>query len=141
MGYAAGHNAIRSRFVTQWAAGAYATTPIAWSNAEFDPPSESPWVMVTIIDAAAFQASIGGVAGSGNTYRHPGVVVVNIFTPVNVGDGLALAMADYVGTIFRAWQDVSTKTRFLTPSVSRIGTDGNWFQVNVTSPFERDELL
>lgn len=141
MGYAAGHNAIRTRFNTEWAGGAYSTVPVAWANAEFDPPSEDEWVRVTIFDAEAFQVSIGGVAGAGNTYRHPGIVVVNIFVPINVGDGLALAMADAVATIFRAWQDATTKTRFLTPSVSRIGTDGNWFQINVTCPFERDELL
>lgn len=141
MGYAAAHNAIRTRFNTQWTAGSYSAVPVAWANAEFDPPSEDEWVRVTIVDAAAFKVSFGGFIGAGDNYRHPGVVVVNIFVPLNVGDGLALAMADEIASIFRAWQDATTRTRFFTPYVTRVGVDGNWFQVNVTCPFDRDELL
>ena len=141
MGYAAAHNAIRSKINTDWTAGAYAAVPIAWSNAEFDPPSEDEWIRVTILDGEAFKASFGAATNNADTYRHSGVVMVNIFAPLNVGDGLALAMADEVASILRKWQHAATKTRFFTPSVSRIGTDGNWFQVNVTCPFERDELF
>jgi len=133
MTYEAAHNAIRARFNTQYSA----PTRVAWPNAEFTPPTDDTtvWVRFTILDGASRQASAGAAA---NMHRHPGLVVVNIFAPLNRGDKAALETVDEVSAIFRNWQDASNRIRFFSPEVERVGPEEKWYQINVSFMFERD---
>ena len=132
MSYEAQHNAIRTRLDTEWAD----RTPVSYPNVPFEPPkSDSPWIRLTILDSPSFQASMGAEQ---NIYRHPGIITVNIFTPLNRGDKQALVLADAVSAIFRSWRDPVTRIRFKDPDLARIGPDDKWYHVAVSVPFERD---
>lgn len=135
MSYESEHNELRQRFETQWAS----ETPVAWPNVEFKPPEEDAWVRFTIVNADARQASFGDAT---NFHRHPGMVMVQVFTPVNRGDKEALQLADQVANIFRNWYSSGSRIRFqITPTVKPVGVDRNWFQVNVSCPYIRDSLF
>lgn len=132
MTYELTHNAIRTRLASNWT-----TTPVAYMNAEFKPPvGDTAWVRLTIEDADAFQASMGATA---NIYRHPGLIIVSVFAPLNRGDKLALQYADSIAAIFRGWR--TTGLRTYAPTLKRIGADDKWYHVNVTVPFERDSAF
>lgn len=135
MSYEAEHNALRARFEAEWGV----TTPIAWMNANFKPTDDAAYVRFIIINADAKQVCFGDAI---NLYRFPGMVMVQIFTPISKGDKEALQLADQAANIFRNWSDVSTGIRFLVPPTAKtIGTERNWHQVNVLTPYTRDTLF
>jgi hypothetical protein len=130
--YESEHSQLRVRFNDQ-----FSSAPIAWPNVEFTPPVRSPWVRFNVLDADSFQTTIGATT---NNHRFVGIVVINIFVPLDVGNASALAMADVVAAIFRNWCGSTVRCR--AASVKDLGPDGNgWYQVNVVVPFQRDELL
>ena len=134
MSYEAESNALRAQFETTWAAA----TVIAWENAEFNPPDNASWVRFTTQHSTAFQASMGDPGN--NFIRHPGVVTVMIFSPLNRGDKAALELADNAAAVFRGYQSAGVYFRS-PPSIRRVGVDGKWYHINVVCPFERDTRL
>ena len=138
MTYETQDNAIRTRFDGLWTGGS--NHPVAYPNAEFVKPTNSPWLQFVMQDAGANQVSMGDPGN--NFHRHTGLLTVMIFTPLNQGDAEALQIADEVGAIFRGWQDPTTKVFFrLPPFVRRIGAESKWYHVNLLCPFERDSLF
>jgi hypothetical protein len=134
MSYLAAHNAIRSRFNSQWAGA----TAVAYDNAAFKVPvTDTAWVRLTILDAESMQASMGA---SNNFYRHPGLIVVDIFTPTGVGDSVALGYVDSVVAIFRSWTDSGSGVRVYSPEVQQIGAEDKWYHTKVQFYFERDSI-
>jgi len=124
---------IASEFNTQFSALS-PTYDIAWENVDFTPADGEPWVRLTINEGEAF---IGAIGGGKNTYRHPGTVIVQVFTPTNIGYGKARSIADDVASIFRGKR--ISGVRFLSaPYINRVGPDGDWYQLNVICPFEYD---
>lgn len=135
MSYEATHNAIRTKFATDWGV----TTTVAYENAEFRPPAaDTAWARLTVVDAMSEQVSMGG---NTNFYRHSGLIIVGIFTPLNAGDKLALSYVDSVSAIFRSWRDPTNKITVYSPEVVRVGPSDKWYQVNVQFYFERDSLI
>jgi len=123
---------IRSEFATE-----FTTHDIAWENVTFTPPNGEPWVRLTIREG---EASLPAFGGGSNVYRHPGTVIVQVFTPDGTGDGQAREIADSVADIFRG-KRLSGVRFFDAPYINTVGTDGAWFQINVTMPFEYDLLV
>lgn len=133
--YEATHNAIRTRFYTS-VSSIDPETQVAWPNANFETGNSiTTWVRFNILDGQSYQASMGAAS---NMHRHPGLVVVNIFSPLLRGDQTALRLADEIAGIFRNYQDSSLRLRFFSPELERIGPEDKWYQVNVSIPFERD---
>lgn len=134
MSYEAQHNALRTRFSTEWGA----ETQVEWPNAPvLQPPDTDPWVRFLIHDMEASQVSMGDPGN--NVHRHEGAVVIMIFTPAGAGDQRALELADRAAAIFRGWQAPGTGLRFLRPPfVRRVGQEQKWYHINVFVPFERD---
>lgn len=123
----------------------WTTTQIAWPNREFTPPSKASWIAVTLQSGDAAQIEFGSPGGV--VHRHPGNLVVQVFTPANWGDKTALDLADQVAALFRrqrvSFEDDDGKHGsivFRSPAVRTIGVDGAFFQVNVSVPFVRDYL-
>jgi hypothetical protein len=118
----------------------WTATQIAWPNRDFTPPSKASWLAVTIRAGEAFQVEIGSPKV---VQRHPGLVVVQVFTPANWGDKTALDLADQVAALFRRQRLSYTdgSVLFRTPSIRVVGVEGANFQVNVTVPFVRDYLF
>ena len=140
MSYALERQTIESRFNTQWAAA----TPIAWDNVEYVPTPGTAFVAISILNADAFQASIGGIGGYGQLHRFNGIININIFTPEGTGTATARGYADTAAAIFRSWSSsiaTSQKITCRSPYITSIGEKEGWYQLNVTVPFFRDEAF
>ncbi|AAX84858.1 possible peptidoglycan binding protein [Xanthomonas phage Xp15] len=103
-------------------------TPIFYENRTAN--STGTWVRLTIQNGDAFQASNGEVS-----YRHPGVVFVQIFTKKEVGSGEALKLADKVDALFRS--KTLGNIQFKVPQVQKVPSTTEWYQVNVSTEFYR----
>lgn len=134
MSYAEAHNEIREHLFMSWADA----TPIAWPNVNFTPPNpQSSWIRLSISDGDSNQMELGSNPA---TIRYAGIIYVQIFTRLDIGDAVALQLADTVKQIFNNWCGVSVRCR--AAKIKVIGNDGNgWYQVNVVVPFYRDERL
>jgi len=123
----------------------WTTTQIAWPNKDFTPPSKASWLRVAIQSGDAAQIEFGSPGAA--TQRHPGIVLIQVFTPANWGDKTALDIGDQVAALFRRQRSDFTDLEgkhgsivFRSPAVRSIGVDGAYFQVNVSIPFVRDYL-
>lgn len=133
MSYAAERNAVMSRFNMLW----NGRTKIAVPNLKFDQPAGEAWVMVSIANGEATQRSIGNPGN--NVHRHLGVIFVQCFVPLGTDTLVARQLADDAAAIFRNAR--FDGIRCYAASVAEVGPDENWFQVNMSCPFQRDELL
>lgn len=128
------NNELRTRFNTVWAS----RTPVAWPNIPFTPPSpQSEWCRFSIVEGESRQTTFGATT---NNFRTPGTLFVQLFDKPGAGDADILQRADEVAGIFRNW--CGTNVRCRVPTIRAIGdTSDGWYQVNVSVPFVRDELL
>lgn len=112
--------------------------PVSWPNVNFTVPSPAePWCRFTILNGDASRMSIG--APGLNRTVHPGRVVVQVFVPRGRGEVLARRYADDAAAIFRTLK--LSNYRFFPPAVAQVSSTVNddWYQVNMTCPFQRDE--
>lgn len=138
MSFATVTNALNATFNTAWASA----TPIAWPNVEFTKPNpQSAWVRVVVDGNVAGQAAFG----DGVLHRTSGLVFIQVFVPDNDGpneantlsqsaaDALQYKRIEYVsgGRPIRTWGAV----------IRSIGNSDGWYQVNVTIPFDYDEVI
>ena len=114
-----------------------AKTPIAWPNVNFTPPSGA-WVRFNVLDGEGSWRSIGS-PGS-NLAGYVGVVVIQVFVPLLSGESTARDYADDAAEIFQG--QVISGIRFSLATFSLSNSVANdWYQMNVSIPFRRDELL
>lgn len=131
--------AVGTLFDTGWAGA----TPVAWPNRDFKPPSDQKthWVRMSIFEADSRQHEIGCPTPQ---FREEGLVIFQVFAPRNKGDGQALTLADSIGNIFRKQKVIYTNGRaiFRAPQRRQVGptSDGDWYQVNVSIPYVRDNI-
>ena len=139
MSFAEYANAIRERFAVQWFP-LRPTVPVAYDNTAFDPAVDArdpdgnpaPWLRLTVLPGDGFQASLG----IPKVWRSTGIAVVQVFTPTGQGDGLANELADDAASVFRG---VSLPGLiFRAPSLTRIGAEDAWYQINVSTPYQSD---
>jgi hypothetical protein len=112
--------------------------PVAWPNRKFDPPDPSDvdvWIRPTVLPGVASQVSLGDAP----RYRHPGLLVVQVFSPLGVGDGAMRRAADRLMAIYRLARVEGF--RFRAPYLDPVGPGETWFQANVVVPYERDETF
>lgn len=106
---------------------------IKYENDEMNDDSVNEWVRISIQNSKSFQASLG----SNPLFRYIGVVFVQIFTKLDIGSGRAIEIADNLTQLFRAKRigDIVFKV----PSLQKIGVSNDWYQVNVSVEFFREE--
>lgn len=138
-GYDAERATILGRLETAWAN----RTPVDWPNRPFDPPTDkSPFIRPTLLPTDAARREIG-VAGS-RTFRHHGLLLVQVLTDQGVGEEPGRTLAEAVCAIFRAV--VADGITYEGPTgeapVARAdGDDGHgWYMWTVTVPYTRDAL-
>lgn len=140
MGYTTEEQAIMTRVSTEWGS----TTPVAWPNVDFDPETEAksgndwlPWVRISVIrgTGSAVQADIA----ESPRHRHFGTLSADVFSPQGAGTAPALTLADSFAASFRSV--TAGGITYRTPSMTTVGSDGVWHQVNVSVPFYRDEVF
>lgn len=121
--------AILGRLNTNWSDA----TDIAWPNAGYE-PTGSEYIEPVINTQEAFNADIA----TSRRIRHPGLLTVNVRTPLGNGHGRALRLADDVVAIFRN-VTVSGIT-FRAPTVRPIGREDAFYRVQVDCPYWRDSI-
>jgi hypothetical protein len=140
--YAGAVAAIRARLVANWT-----TTPIAFQNENFDPPTDPndgaslPWVFLEVLGNTS-EVRTFGLPGS-HEWLYLGHILVHVFVPVNSGVESAQQYASEIGEIFRAKEfcngDPGSAVRSWSPRTDGGETsddEGNWFRVTMTCPFE-----
>jgi hypothetical protein len=146
--YAGARDAIRSRFETQWAS----RTPVAFVNerpvATFDGVNEPvSWVLFEIVNAGTHVETIG--AAGNNAIVYSGMIKAHVFAPIALGTTDAYGLALAASEIFRnaRFYDAVTAGCFVWSGYRMDGqprvdegeaasTDGQWFAVTGTVPFE-----
>ena len=111
---------------------------IAWEGVPFKKPvPPADHVEFYVIDGETLQNTIGSPAS--NRFRTSGLVMVNVFTPQNLGKAPALAIAESVKAIFQGVR-LSDDILFFAGSIHTVGVFGGYLQVNVSVPFTRDSF-
>ena len=118
--------AIEDRLQEYWS-----YTDIAWVNVDFDVPNNKDWIKLNILNGSSSYRAINGLK------RHAGVILIQVFTPVNTGTNKVREYSDTIASIFdsKTFSDVVCDVA----SIVTIGADDRFYQVNVTIPYWRDE--
>lgn len=126
MSFAAERASIEERLFDNWL-----TTPIAFDNVDFDPPNNSEWVRLNILNGASSNRTIEAKK------RHTGAIVLQLFAPKHGGTGTLRGYADTLAEIFedQTFDDVVCDTASLT----NVAGSDEWYQLNLTIPYWRDE--
>ncbi len=91
------------------------------------------WVRATIQSGQTNQASLG----DDPLYRAKGILYFQIFCKPNMGEGSSLEVADKIVSLFKSKRigDIL----FFTPELHRVGVEANWYQINLTFKYQREE--
>jgi len=131
--------AIESRFSATWVkivnGASVARTPVEYANVRFPMPKQEPWVRLSVLPGAAFLVSMGPT----KLYRNPGIIDIGIFNVIGTASKDALALADAAAAIFRGVQFSGISCR--APGIVVLGVLLGWYQITVSVPYHRDELL
>jgi hypothetical protein len=93
------------------------------------------WLRFTIQfgDSRRMQIGSGG-------YRHPGMIMAQIFTKEGVGINRGVELADLVNSMLR--DQVISGVNVWVPKVIKVPVaDAGWHQVQVAAPFYFDEVI
>lgn len=91
------------------------------------------WARFSVKPGPSNLAELGDV----RTYRTVGVAIASLYQPVETGDDEIQQIAKTIVPLFRGLTAGGVK--YLVPSVTVVGRDRSWWQVNVTCPFRCDE--
>jgi hypothetical protein len=111
----------------------YTSTLVKYENDEMNDTSVNEWIRVSTQNAQASQVSLG----DNPLFRYRGVLFVQIFVRPDIGSGRALVIADLMTSLFRA-KRISDMT-FFVPRIQKVGVNKDWYQVNVSIEFSREE--
>lgn len=117
--------AIRSHWDTYW----QDRTPYTYDAFTYAPVAGTSWVRVSVRDGDGTQESLGKKA----LERSQGVVIVQIFVPMDLGEDEARFLAEKAGNVFRRQR--FSGIQFRSPSHRPVGQDGGWWQHNVVIPY------
>lgn len=92
------------------------------------------WAIATIQYGQAIQVETPG------TVRIPGDLVVQLFSPLNVGTQNIETAGDFVVDNFMRYQE-ECSLHFFVPYKEVVGPRNGWWQENVTCPFKVDRIL
>lgn len=126
----------RKLIETRWQR-AFPSLPTQFDGVVFQVPKGEPWARLSIQNGDALQISSGS-PGS-NTFRHPGVLFVNLYVPAGQGTSALRQLGDDVCRLFRALR--VSNIFFQTPTFRMLPADAVWQPGLVTAPFYRDELF
>lgn len=132
MSFADERSAIENRLSTNWT-----STPVQYDNVPFTKPDDNTYVRLNILTGDSTQIDMAPTP----THRSVGVIVMQVFVPVNSGTNTARSHADSLAAIFRNVSfSVGDSGSILcrSPSITRVGEVDGLFQLNVSVPYQRD---
>ncbi len=109
--------------------------PTQYDNApDINAQNGQNWARASIRMADNRRVSIG----TPSRFRHPGVLIYNIFSQLEDGSDLGTSIADFVRDAFqnRRVNDVTYRTASTPPG----GVSEGWWQQNISIPFYFDQL-
>lgn len=121
---------IRARVRSQVLTGAYSTTKVQFDNAPDPKPAPTDtWIRSTI----QWETSDQIETGVNDRFTYPGRNVLQVFHPIDLGQGKALELVDVIVAAFRNVTDGGVQ--FEAPSANLVGRTEHWWQTNVECPF------
>lgn len=129
MTYKAENIAIESRMAAN-----FTVCHVKYANVNYDPSPETPWAEINVIVADSINAEIGT-----GLHRNVGIISVNIYVPRNTGTADARNKADLAASIFRDAQFNGITCR--SPKVVDVGEIEEWYVINMSVPYYRDEVF
>ena len=116
----------------------YVNSSLVGLNLVYENQSQSnnvnEWVRVNILNSDSKQVSLG----NDPYFRYNGLLIFQVFTKLNTGSGRSTIICDIISAAFRA-QRIGT-IKFRSPTLTKVGENGGWYQVNISIPFFREEL-
>lgn len=122
--------AMQEAFSDYWAA----RTPVAWDNVKFK-IDDQEFVRFSVQFSRGTQQTLGGT--SNRTFRHFGVVIVQIFTKPNENSSTS---DGYVQDVLDHFVTNVTGVTYRNPSVNTIGIFNGYYQQNVSVEFFIDQI-
>ena len=99
----------------------------------FTQPQNKKWAKITIIINATVLKEI-----SAYRVRHTGLMIAGLHDDLGAGDKELLALFDFINPFFR--NRIEGGITWYQPTLVRVGTDGQWYRLNVNMPFHFDEF-
>lgn len=96
------------------------------------------YVRLTIMGG---QGNLSAIVGDSSPTRFPGVIDLAIFTPKNMGGKSMTTWADALAGVLanKSLESGSVRVVTFTSRLDVIGESGDWFQANLSIPFQRDD--
>lgn len=131
-------NLITAHFQTAWDAQTPPVPLLIYDDRHTDLPDNAPYARITVRHNVMDQRTLG--ATGNRRFRRFGVVTVQIFAISNQGLALADVFAKVALDAFEGKNTASDQVEFRNARINEIGEDGPWFQINVVSDFDYDEI-
>jgi hypothetical protein len=109
------------------------SVPIAWPNTPFTMPQGQVWIRPNFLQVDNFNIVVDK-----QVKRKTGILLIQVFAPLNKGDQEAISMVDQLDTLFTNQRINYTVCESAVPR--HIGDEGNgWYQINVNIDFWHDD--
>jgi len=122
--------------IRTYLAGHWASTPIAWENEAFEPPTPlAPWVAVEVTGTAYAQQSIGADSQAGNRWDETGTLFMNVFVPSGTGSSTARRHCKALADLFRGARLLGDDLEFMDASIGlgEVGDEeGTTYRISVS---------
>jgi hypothetical protein len=130
--YQSTYTELRTRYISAWT-----PPPTEFSNEPFDNPIPATiWARFNVIDVDEKQISIGDIT---QEYRNSGILIVQLFAPLDQGIISILQTADTLANMFRGWGGNTVTCNEAT--IKKVGSNNNgWYQINVSIIYRVDTL-
>lgn len=112
-------------------------TVVDIDNSGFDSKDVDEFIRITVTHENNEQMSLGGEP---RHYKFRGMITIQIFTPLNIGRGRVLELADYLVNMF-ILTTIDQRVICDVPDLVHIGPTSGMYQANLTCPFHHDELI
>lgn len=122
---------IRTAVITRMTAQtAIAAGDVRYPNDKtYDPSGKLIWARLTNIPGAAGATEIG----DGPVVQRTGIIIIQLFVPVNSGSLLITQTSDKIRELFEFKDD--GKLSYFAVSAGEVGESHGWYQNNITIPY------
>ena len=130
MSFADSQLAIESRFYNN-----FTSCPVKYENVDYDPQPGISYAEIYVVETGNNRADIGP---NNPLHRTMGAISVNIYTAKYIGTKMGRTLADTAADVFRDISFLGITCR--SPLVRNVGESGDWYVINMTCKFYRDEV-
>lgn len=120
-------------YIEQRFASGFTACTVKYSNVDYLPAAGIAWCELHVLASDSIRASIGDTA----LHRSTGVISINFYEPRNTGTAAGKHKADLAAAVFRDAQFNSITCR--SPVITEVGEVNEWYVINMTVPYYRDE--